>query len=202
MDREKAEVNRIGKRMVQIALQRGDPDEFEDLCHRLQPLLLDMVRDRCLAEGLPLPPYLVAGKAVEFGILEGCRKPTTRFYDILNESLGVAIEFFKMRRLFVDRYIVGTRGGRVRKQACVAAICEAALAFPLRDRQILYHWILDYWPTDRIAAQFGIAELDVRLALARIVKAARPFVDSWLARWELPEDTKKRRRQRPRNRPQ
>ncbi|MFN0207925.1 MAG: hypothetical protein ACKVS6_16580 [Planctomycetota bacterium] len=187
-------INAVGKRLVYIASHQGNPDEFEELCYRIQPILLAIVRERCLQDGLPLPPYLVAGRAAEYAILEGVKKPTTQFYNVLIDNLEVAIEFFKMRRLFVDRYIVETRGGKTRKQAYTAAICETALTFPLRDRQILYHWILDGWPTPRIAAHYGMAEIDVRLALANIVKAARPFVESWIARWAPRRDTSKPKR--------
>lgn len=201
-EQQKIIINAAGKRMVYIASHQGNPDEFEELCYRIQPFLLAIVRERCLQEGLPLPPYLVAGRAAEYAILEGVKKPTTQFYSVFIDNLGVAIEFFKMRRLFVDRYIVETRGGKTRKQAYTAAICETSLTFPLRDRQILYHWILDSWPTPRIAAHYGMAEIDVRLALANIVKAARPFVDNWIARWAPRRDTSKRSTKRARKPPQ
>jgi Homeodomain-like domain-containing protein len=181
--RSRARIERWGRKLVWLAGHGGDPDEVVALARRLQPHLLRLAVARMREEGYPLPEYLVMGRALEQAILAGQAKPTTRFLALFEAGIDVAIEYLRLHGMLVDRFVLRARGASARQQARTAAIVEAVLRFPKRERRAVFLWLKDRWEPQAIAAALGLTRDQVRRILARAVRDARPRVEPWLEAW-------------------
>jgi hypothetical protein len=191
-----AALDATGRRLVWLAGHRGDPDEVIACARRIQKQLLLRVGARLRAECWLLPEYLVAGRAVERAILEGLKRPTTRFSKLFDEELEVAIEYCKLRGILIDRWLLQEGGASLKRQALMGAIVEASLRLPIERRRVLYAWLKDELSVETIAANFCLNAHDVRVILRDVIRAAKPNVNIWLAAWTQPQRPAKRRSRR------
>jgi hypothetical protein len=190
-----ARIDEMGKRLVWLAGHEGDPDEVARLARAMQATLLERTTNRLREEGYPLPEYLVAGQALELTILEGQRKPTTAFTQLLGGQLDVAIEYVRLAGMFVDRWILGKQGATTLQQARFAAVVEACIGRPIRERRVFYRWLKDGLEPAEVARDLRVPEGEVRAVIVSIVREARPRIQEWLHSWQ-PVAAKPRRRRR------
>lgn len=194
--RSRDAIEQLGRRLIQLARDSGPVDDVVLVSNAIQPLLLQLVADRCRDAGYPLPGYLVAGRALEWSILDGVARPTTRFYDIYCGQIDVAFEYFRIRRMFVDRYILSARGFSVRQQARVAALVEEIMHRPPSDRAIAYDYLSIGMEVNDIAAKRHLPREAVRAVLGHVFRSARPHAAYWLELWSESARTIQKRRRR------
>ncbi len=185
-----------GGELVRLVAHRGDPDAVLAVSRKLQPHVLAITRARLDADALPLPELLVAGDTVHRTVLSLVERPTERFSARFLAELEIAIEYFRLRRLFVDRWLLQEMGLDVRSQARVAAIVEETLRLPLRERRLVHRWLGTGERVEAIGADLGMTEAESRGILARVVRAARPSVADWVSHWEPPSTKRRKRRRR------
>lgn len=178
-----ASVDALGKKLVWLAAHGGAPEEIVAISKQLQPVVLKISLRRMFEEGLPFGEYLIAGQAVEFTILDGIRKPTTRFYKLFLEQLDITFELFKLQQSYVDRWILQMKGLSARAQARVAGMVEATLQLSLGERRIVFHYIRNEMEPGEIAQLFSLPEAAVREILAKVARSARSNAREWLLRW-------------------
>lgn len=187
-----------GKRLVWLTGHHGSPEEVIRCARRIQGHVLTRTCDYLRRNGWVLPEYLVAGRAIEQAILEGLRRPTTRFSVLFDEQLEVAVEYMKLRGLVVDRWILQERGASLRRQALIADLAEASFQLPMRSRQVMYLWLKDGVPVRTIAKTLSLAETEVRSILRTILSGVRPRVRARLSAW-VPSSAAKARAKRRRH---
>ncbi|MBI3820179.1 MAG: hypothetical protein HY286_15905 [Planctomycetes bacterium] len=196
-----AKIDELGRRLVWLASHDGNPDVVLSVCKQMQPGLLEVTLRRMYEEGLPFGEYLIAGQAVEFTILEGVRRPTTRFYKLFLEQIDITFELFRLQHAYVDRWVLEERGLSARQQARVAGMVEVTLQLSRAERRIVFHYIRRSRSPETIAAATGVALAEVRAVLARVARAARSRADEWFEKWksmrEMETKTKKSARRRP-----
>lgn len=185
-------INEFGKRLVSLAIQRGNPHEVIEVTRNMQRDLLRVTLRRMVESGYPFGEYQIAGQTLEFAILEGVRRTTSPFYKLFIEQIDVALELYRLQTGYVESWIYYYHDIPVWRRARAAAMIEATLGVTMRERLAVYYYYRENCPTARVADMLGAENINIRLALARILRDAHARAPHWRAK--IQEHYEKNRR--------